>query len=252
MRFSKFGHDHEHAHAQPELAAKEHHLETTSKGMNYHDEPRSSDLAVTEDDSRQSQCPAEQYVPGADHLSHTRDHHQDQETASHSHVAKTFDPESYAARMTALFILEFGVVFHSIFIGLTLAVAGPEFITLYIVLTFHQTFEGLALGSRLGSMEWKASKKYLPYIMACGYGISTPIAIAIGLGVRTTFSPNSQTTLIGKQNGMHLSLALTDLLSPSSQRYLRQPLGGDTDLHWPCGNYGPRVCVQRAHERRPN
>lgn len=40
--------------------------------------------------------------------------------------------------MTAIFILEFGVIFHSIFIGLTLAVAGDEFITLYVVLVFHQ------------------------------------------------------------------------------------------------------------------
>lgn len=89
-----------------------------------------------------------------------------------------------------------GVIFHSVFIGLTLAVAGEEFTTLYIVLVFHQTFEGLALGSRLGSMEWPESKRFTPYLMALGYALSTPIAIAVGLGVRTTFDPNSQTTLI--------------------------------------------------------
>jgi zinc transporter 1/2/3 len=31
--------------------------------------------------------------------------------------------------MTAIFILELGLIFHSIFIGLTLAVAGEEFTT---------------------------------------------------------------------------------------------------------------------------
>ncbi|KAJ5480488.1 Zinc-regulated transporter 1 [Penicillium desertorum] len=32
---------------------------------------------------------------------------------------------------------EFGIVFHSIFIGLTLTVSSEEFTTLYIVIVFH-------------------------------------------------------------------------------------------------------------------
>lgn len=100
----------------------------------------------------------------------------------------------YAAQLTSIFILEFGIIFHSIFIGLTLAVSGEEFTTLYIVLVFHQAFEGLGLGSRLASVPFP--NRWTPYIMAVGYGLSTPIAIAIGLGVRTTFDPESQTSLI--------------------------------------------------------
>ncbi|KAF1365962.1 low-affinity zinc ion transporter-like protein [Lizonia empirigonia] len=105
-------------------------------------------------------------------------------------------PETYAAQLTGVFILEFGVIFHSIFVGLTLAVAGAEFITLYIVLVFHQTFEGLGLGARLAEVPWPKSKRWTPYLLGLGYGISTPIAIAIGLGVRETCSPESATTLI--------------------------------------------------------
>ncbi|KAK7525544.1 putative plasma membrane low affinity zinc ion transporter [Phyllosticta citriasiana] len=105
-------------------------------------------------------------------------------------------PETYSAQLTAIFILEFGVIFHSVFIGLTLAVSGDEFITLYIVLVFHQTFEGLGLGSRLSSIPWPASKRWTPYALAIGYGLSTPIAIAIGLGVRKSYPPESQRTLI--------------------------------------------------------
>lgn len=104
--------------------------------------------------------------------------------------------EDYAAQMTAIFILEFGVVFHSIFVGLTLAVAGEEFNTLYVVLAFHQTFEGLGLGSRLAAIEWPKSKHQTPYILALIYGFSTPIAIAVGLGLRRTYNPGSQTALI--------------------------------------------------------
>lgn len=115
------------------------------------------------------------YPPGgADHLGHQRTHDKS---------------EHYAAQMTGIFILEFGVIFHPIFIGLTLAVAGEEFVVLYIVLVFHQTFEGLGLGSRLGTMEWPKSKAWLPWVMGVAYGLTTPIAIAIGLGVRETLSP---------------------------------------------------------------
>ena len=123
------------------------------------------------------------YPPGGeDHLGHQRDH--------------TISEDHFAAQMTGLFILEFGVLFHSIFIGLTLAVAGENFDVLYIVLVFHQTFEGLGLGSRLATAEWPKKKSWMPWALGTAYGFSTPIAIAIGLGVRSTFIPGSQKTMI--------------------------------------------------------
>lgn len=137
---------------------------------------------------------------GEDHLGHARDHEDktDLENAivNPNRDDRPFIPESYAAQMTAVFILEFGVIFHSVFIGLTLAVAGEEFVTLYIVLVFHQTFEGLGLGTRLAAAPWPKSKRMTPYLLGAGYAIATPIAIAIGLGVRTTYPPGSQRTLI--------------------------------------------------------
>jgi zinc transporter 1/2/3 len=123
------------------------------------------------------------YPPGGeDHLGHQRDH--------------LMDDDHFAAQMTAIFILEFGVIFHSIFIGLTLAVAGDNFTVLYIVLVFHQTFEGLGLGSRLATAEWPRKRAWMPWVLGVAYGFATPIAIAIGLGVRTTFRPGSQRTMI--------------------------------------------------------
>lgn len=119
--------------------------------------------------------------------------------------ARRVSQEEYAAQLTGIFILEFGIIFHSIFIGLTLAVAGEEFIVLYIVLVFHQSFEGLALGSRLASIQWPQSKRWTPYLLGAGYAISTPIAIAIGLGARTTFSPGSRDFLV--VNGVFDSLS---------------------------------------------
>lgn len=132
------------------------------------------------------------HARGSDHLghlsSHTANELESQDEKKHI--------EDYAAQVTAIFILEFGVVFHSVFVGLTLAVAGDEFKTLYIVLVFHQTFEGLGLGSRLAAVPWPKDKRWTPYILAVGYGLSTPISIAIGLGVRNAYAPGSQTALI--------------------------------------------------------
>ncbi|KAF7159348.1 hypothetical protein CNMCM5623_004662 [Aspergillus felis] len=130
------------------------------------------------------------HMPGEDHLGHSREHH---DTELGEKISST---EDYAAQLTSVFILEFGIIFHSIFIGLTLAVSGDEFITLYIVLVFHQTFEGLGLGSRLATTPWPRSKRLTPYVLGFAYGISTPLAIAIGLGVRNSYPPQGYTTLI--------------------------------------------------------
>ena len=195
MRFATFGHD--------------HHSENTSNPHAHSHSlcPKPSPEPV---DPHASISSHGGHTPGSDHLGHTREH------AKHDleeNKGKPVPLEDYAAQMTAIFILEFGVVFHSVFVGLTLAVAGQEFNTLYIVLVFHQTFEGLGLGSRLATVPWPSSslsavrwpssrssgnnkQPITPYIFALAYALSTPIALAIGLGVRETYQPGSQTALI--------------------------------------------------------
>ncbi|ODV90762.1 hypothetical protein CANCADRAFT_2490 [Tortispora caseinolytica NRRL Y-17796] len=135
-----------------------------------------------------------------------------QDESSQPIIKESFDNEAgdnsslieYTARVGEVFILEFGVIFHSVFIGLTLAVSGDEFITLYIVLVFHQGFEGLGLGSRLAEIDWKA-RPWTPYFMALGYAVTTPIAIAIGLGVRHSYPPDGRTATI--TNGIFDSIS---------------------------------------------
>ncbi|KAF2632779.1 low-affinity zinc ion transporter-like protein [Macroventuria anomochaeta] len=182
MRYAKFGGGHDHDHGDSHSHGHSH---------SHDDEHSLEDKRA----SPQEAPPRPSHVRGEDHLGHQRDH-MDNSTLGPNWEAQGIIPETYAAQLTAVFILEFGVIFHSIFVGLTLAVAGDEFITLYIVLVFHQTFEGLGLGARLAEVPWPRSKRWTPYLLGLGYGISTPIAIAIGLGIRTTFSPESQTTLI--------------------------------------------------------
>lgn len=99
---------------------------------------------------------------------------------------------SFKQQISAFLILEFGVMFHSVIIGLNLGVVGDEFNTLYPVIVFHQSFEGLGIGARMSAIPFKKGS-WLPWFLCAGYGITTPIAIAVGLGVRTTYNPGSFT-----------------------------------------------------------
>ncbi|EED21793.1 high affinity zinc ion transporter, putative [Talaromyces stipitatus ATCC 10500] len=103
--------------------------------------------------------------------------------------------KSFKQQIAAFLILEFGVIFHSVIIGLNLGVAGDEFSTLYPVLVFHQSFEGLGIGARMSAIPFKRSS-WLPWIFSAVYGLTTPIAIAIGLGLRKTYNPGSNTANI--------------------------------------------------------
>ncbi|VVT56166.1 uncharacterized protein SAPINGB_P004873 [Magnusiomyces paraingens] len=115
-----------------------------------------------------------------------------------------------AMQLGSIFILEFGILFHSIFIGLSLAVSGNEFTSLYIVLVFHQLFEGLGLGTRIALAPWPHKKWWLPWALCVAFGLTTPIAIAIGLGVRNSYPPGSYHALV--INGVFDSISAGILL----------------------------------------
>ena len=138
-------------------------------------------------------------------------------------------------------LLEIGILFHSVFIGMALAVAiGNDFLVLLIAIAFHQTFEGLALGSRIASVGWgndankdsrlmlqdRSSMKqritewqWRPWLMAVAYGLTTPIGQVIGIATHTLYAPDSMTGLlmVGIMNAISAGLltftSLIDLLS---------------------------------------
>jgi zinc transporter 1/2/3 len=189
MRYGNFEHDHEHEHEHEHDEHSNAELDTQKEDemSTMGGKPASPAVDLV---AAMRTRPRSTHAPGEDHLGHAREHTDIEE------VDNPFSMEDYKAQMTAIFILEFGIIFHSVFIGLTLAVAGQEFNTLFIVLIFHQTFEGLGLGSRLAVTPWPKRKRWTPYVLASAYGFSTPIAIAVGLGVRKTYPPGSQTILI--------------------------------------------------------
>jgi zinc transporter ZupT len=132
-------------------------------------------------------------------------------------------------------LLEAGILFHSIFIGMALSVAtGTSFVVLLVAISFHQTFEGFALGARIASLipDLFPSSSPKPWLMACAYGTTTPVGQAIGLILHNLYDPASTTGLlmVGFTNAMSSGLLLfaglvellaEDFLSDSSYKTLR-------------------------------
>ncbi|GFF57141.1 putative ZIP zinc transporter [Aspergillus udagawae] len=110
------------------------------------------------------------------------------------HHGPPLDPTNPNTKLSVL-VMEAGVIFHSILIGLTLVVAGDSFYkTLLVVIVFHQFFEGLALGARIALLPGRlmGSKG----VMAAAFAVITPVGMAIGLGVLHSFNGNDKSTLV--------------------------------------------------------
>ncbi|GAA5826759.1 hypothetical protein JCM11251_002884 [Rhodosporidiobolus azoricus] len=95
------------------------------------------------------------------------------------------EENSLLTQSIGLFCLEFGIAFHSIIIGLTLAVAEDDgFKPLFVVLIFHQMFEGLGVGTRLAFLKLSPKYRWVPWAGGVLYGLCTPLGMAIGLGIQ--------------------------------------------------------------------
>ena len=118
---------------------------------------------------------------------------------------------------------EAGVIFHSIFIGITIGISSSADTvrSLMIALMFHQMCEGLALGVTFVKAEYSVLKYCLLGML---FLIITPLGIAIGMGVGSSYSAESKTAL-GFEGGFDSLSAgiliyngLVDLIVPTFSR----------------------------------
>lgn len=121
----------------------------------------------------------------------------------------------------------------SVIIGITLGTTTDSFTTLFIVIIFHQMFEGLGLGTRLAALPLKP-KSPIPFVGAIAYSVVTPIGMAIGLGVRHTYNGDSAKanyitgTFDSVSSGILLYTGLVELLAHEfifNEKMRTAPLG---------------------------
>jgi solute carrier family 39 (zinc transporter), member 1/2/3 len=108
---------------------------------------------------------------------------------------QSVDPMVYKRMSMNITLLEGGILFHSVFVGMTVSITIEGFVILLVAILFHQMFEGLGLGSRIAAVPYpKGSWK--PWLLVFAFGTTAPIGQAIGLIARNSYDPNSAFGLI--------------------------------------------------------
>lgn len=115
------------------------------------------------------------------------------------------DEMTYRKLSMNITLLEGGILFHSVFVGMTVSITIEGFVILLVAILFHQMFEGLGLGSRIAAVPYpKGSIR--PWVLVLAFGTTAPMGQAIGLVTRNTYDPNSAFGLIivGVFNAMYV------------------------------------------------
>ncbi|KAL9247337.1 hypothetical protein vseg_020779 [Gypsophila vaccaria] len=137
-------------------------------------------------------------------------------------------------------VLEMGIVVHSVIIGISLGTSQSvdTIKPLMAALCFHQFFEGMGLGGCIAQASFKSASTMC---MAMFFSLTTPVGIAIGLGITNVYNENSPTALIVQglldavAAGILIYMALVDLLAqdfmnPRVQNNKRLFLGANLAL----------------------
>jgi len=133
-------------------------------------------------------------------------------------VEKAVDPLVLKKQSMQITLIEGGILFHSVFVGMTISITAEGFVILLIAIVFHQAFEGLGLGSRIAAVPYP-NGSWKPWMLVVAFGTTAPIGQAIGLITRGSYDPNSAFGLIivgifnAISSGLLIYAALVDLLA---------------------------------------
>jgi zinc transporter 1/2/3 len=115
----------------------------------------------------------------------------DDDCAGHTLLSNS--PTTLKSQISAVFLSEISISVHSVLIGLALGITtGDEIVSLLIALTFHQFLEGVAIGT---AAVYAGMKLRTVAVLSLIFALTTPIGIAIGIGVRSSFNENDPTAL---------------------------------------------------------
>jgi len=136
--------------------------------------------------------PATAHVHGAP-ISGASGHEND--GCSHAHGLTLLQCGPGVSTKVSTYMLEIGIALHSVFIGIALGVlAGSEFLAMTVAICFHQFFEGVALGARIADLTF--ARRLVPFLLILAFALVTPLGVAIGMGMRTSYKSNSVENLI--------------------------------------------------------
>lgn len=137
-------------------------------------------------------------------------------------------------------VLELGIIIHSVIIGLSLGASQSisTIKSLLAALSFHQFFEGMGLGGCISQAKFKSVSTAM---MAIFFSLTTPIGIAVGIGISNIYREDSNTSLIvegilnSASAGILIYMSLVDLLAadfmnPRMQSNLKLQLGANVSL----------------------
>ncbi|KAK7428112.1 hypothetical protein QQZ08_005351 [Neonectria magnoliae] len=127
------------------------------------------------------------------------------------------DPQVFKKMSANITLLEGGILFHSVFVGMTISITSDGFVILLVAILFHQMFEGLGLGARIAAVPYPKDS-FRPWLLVVAFATTAPIGQAIGLITRNSYDPESAIGLIlvgvfnAISSGLLIYAALVDLL----------------------------------------
>lgn len=152
------------------------------------------------------------------HVEHVHVHTHSGHGHAHGSAAPPGPDQAIIRHRVVSQVLEMGIVVHSVIIGISLGASeNPSTIKpLVAALTFHQFFEGTGLGGCIVQAQFEVKKMVT---MILFFSLTTPVGIAIGIGISSKYNENSPSALItqGVLNsaaaGILIYMALVDLLA---------------------------------------
>ena len=197
---------------------------------NRRDTDRNDGLEEEEDEDDMS---LDELDPESSYANGHAQEHEDYSTSGTTQQGLQREHQEQQKALLQCLLLEAGILFHSIFIGMALSVAtGPAFVVFLVAISFHQTFEGLALGSRIAAITSFGPSSFKPWLMSLAYGCTTPLGQGLGILLHNLYDPESRAGLlmVGIMNAISSGLLLfaglvellaEDFLSDKSYEKLR-------------------------------